>query len=121
MSKSFNLANPTFGKYKQNMSGSDYISSKKLCKPCTFKANPKNLIVNLYTSEDLTTVTTVINTNLIPQTIYTPFYINNLIDPNGALFGNSFCGVNNYAAYMKSNLTSTSTSTSTSGFSSQLG
>jgi len=29
-SKSFNLANPTFGKYNQNMTGSDYISLKKL-------------------------------------------------------------------------------------------
>ena len=104
-SKSFNLANPTFGKYKQNMNGSDYISSKKLkCKPC-FKENTTNLIVNLYTKEDLQNVTTIVNTNLSGTTQCTPYYINNFIDPIGELFGNSFCGVNNYTAYMRPNLT----------------
>ena len=111
MSKSFNSANPVFGKYKQNMSASDYISDKKLkCNPCYFKeANTTNLIVNLYTSEDLRHITTVFNTNLELESP-APHYVNNFIDPYGQLFGNSFCGVQNYTKYIKPNLTSSSAS-----------
>ena len=103
MSKSFNLANPTFGK-KQNMYASDYILKKRSkCNPCIVKGvNTTNLIVNLYTYEDLCNVTTVFNTNLeVNPTECTPYYINTFIDPCGELFGNSFCGVKNYTEFMK--------------------
>jgi len=75
--------------------------------------NSFNLISGLYTKLDLknvnvletttnpTTTPTSINPTLLSTT---PFYENYTIDPNGALFGNTQCGINNYINFRTSNI-----------------
>lgn len=72
---------------------------------CSSSFNKSNLNINLITKLDLTDVPvvqsnispydtpTVISTTDVPYTDY-------VIDPNGALFGNTVCGINNYKNYM---------------------
>ena len=67
----------------------------------------KDLIVNLYSKEDLQGVTSVCSgTNVCAQSspnidsTKLPFYQNYIIDPNGTLFGSSQCGINNFTNYM---------------------
>lgn len=67
----------------------------------------KDLIVNLYSKEDLQGVTSLCSgTNVCTQpspnidSTKLPFCQNYIIDPNGTLFGSSQCGINNYTNYM---------------------
>lgn len=67
----------------------------------------KDLIVNLYSKEDLQGVTSVCSgTNDCEQSnpkidsSKMPFCQNYIIDPNGSLFGSSQCGINNFTDYM---------------------
>jgi hypothetical protein len=118
-------AKNTFGQLKESAYASDYIKNKRLrllCPPkvtCpkgvrhavnngVYTINKRNLIVNLYSKEDLNAVKTVCTSNQTcetadPTTINTaslPFYQYYKIDPCGSLFGNSQCGVNNFVKYM---------------------
>ena len=73
-----------------------------LCSPFF---NNSNLVSNLYSKENLSGVCTVSDTTSIcapkiDPSLTTPFYNNYIIDPNGALFGRTPCGLNNYVAYM---------------------
>ena len=72
--------------------------------PCQNYFNKANLNVNLISKLDLKDVPVVsnIDTNISPTTITKnniPFLDYN-IDPNGFLFGNTICGVNNYVSFM---------------------
>ena len=78
--------------------------------------NKSNLIVNLYSKEDLVDVCTVIKGYpcdqinectacdtpcTIDADLTEPFNFNYTIDPQGTLFGNTPCGVNNFVHYME--------------------
>ena len=74
----------------------------------TYYFNKTNLNVNLITKLDLNGVK-VIENNLTGQTPTPiilnpssgiPYYDNYKIDPDGLLFGNTTCGVNNYEKFM---------------------
>jgi len=85
----------------------------------TYYFNKTNLNVNLITKLDLNGVK-VIENNLTGQTptpiilnpsSNIPYYNNYKIDPEGLLFGNTTCGINNYEKFMVYNppyVTSTS-------------
>lgn len=67
----------------------------------------KDLIVNLYSKEDLARVPSLCSgTNDCTQqspnidNSKLPFYQNYIIDPDAALFGSSQCGINNFTKYM---------------------
>lgn len=68
--------------------------------------NKNNLNINLVTKLDLTNVCVIEDAsgNVCPTTIvYTDipnFYNRYIIDPNGQLFGNTQCGVNNFLNYL---------------------
>ena len=78
--------------------------------------NKSNLIVNLYSKEDLVDACTVIKgypckqidvcaacdaptTIVTPSDLTEPFNFNYTIDPQGTLFGNTPCGINNFVHY----------------------
>ena len=74
----------------------------------TYEFNKTNLNVNLITKLDLKDVR-VIENNLTGQTPTpviinpssgVPYYSNYNIDPDGVLFGNTICGINNYENFM---------------------
>ena len=72
--------------------------------PCKNFFNKANLNINLITKLDLKDVPVIANFsgNAVPTTITQsaiPFLDYN-IDPNGFLFGNTICGVNNYVSFM---------------------
>jgi hypothetical protein len=72
--------------------------------PCKNFFNKANLNVNLITKLDLKDVPVIANfsDNAVPTTVTQsaiPFLDYN-IDPNGLLFGNTICGVNNYVSFM---------------------
>ena len=72
--------------------------------PCLNSINKANLNINLITKLDLTGVPVIqdFSGNITPTTISTeatPFTDYN-IDPNGNLFGNTICGINNWEKYM---------------------
>jgi hypothetical protein len=72
------------------------------------KRNTANLNNNLYTKLDLKDVNVLeTNTNppITPTTINTSSLFNTsyTIDPNGSLFGNTECGINNYVNYQVNN------------------
>jgi hypothetical protein len=71
--------------------------------------NKSNLNVNLVTKLDLKDVKVVTNnlTGLTPTPIIlnqscncVPYYNNYNIDPDGVLFGNTICGINNYQNFL---------------------
>lgn len=67
--------------------------------------NKLNLETNLLTYLDLSNVCVIENskTEICPTTIdlnVVP-YLTYTIDPNGQLFGNTYCGANNYLNYLK--------------------
>ena len=86
---------------KQN---SNYISDRIP----TYDFNKTNLNINLITKLDLQNVSVIENnlTGQIPTPIILdpssgiPYYNNYKIDPDGVLFGNTICGVNNYEKFM---------------------
>ena len=63
--------------------------------------NKANLNIGLFSKLDLTNVDTINTTEINPCF---PFFYNYTIDPNGQLFGNGPCGVNNWTRYMVYNL-----------------
>jgi len=74
---------------------------------CASKFNTSNLFSNLITKENLSGVTVLLDAcnyevtaKIIYPTCIAPFYQTYIIDPNGELFGNTYCGINNYASYM---------------------
>lgn len=94
-------------------SQSNYLMLKKIkylkIAGCANIHNSANLNNNLITKLNLTDVP-VIGTNNIPITSpvvmvtnnSTPtIYLNYQIDPSGALFGNTPCGLNNYLGYLE--------------------
>lgn len=110
MSSIFNItyAKPTFGTLQQDLSAGDYLQLKKkrvLTKAniSTLSLNRSNLIYNLYSKENLKDVTVISSDsgNSYINPLYKPFYKYYKIDPNGELFGNSQCGINNYTKYME--------------------
>jgi hypothetical protein len=99
----------TFGNIKETQYSGDYTKKKgKGCIPSINKSfNSANLYVNLYKKEDLSGVTVIESAYnptgvIIPSSL--PFYEKIIIDPCGQLFGNTYCGINNYTKYMVGSL-----------------
>jgi len=110
-----NSGKRTFGRFSEPLDASEYIYNKKnkknrnnynYCFPLySYKntINQTNLNINLIKKLDLKNVSVISNNNnMSPTTINTNVipYLNYNIDPNGNLFGNTICGVNNYINYM---------------------
>ena len=79
-------------------------ANKKKYYPCVNFFNKANLYVNLITKLNLQDVPVIldVSNNEIPSTITTtsiPF-LDYKIDPDGLLFGNTICGLNNYVSFM---------------------
>jgi hypothetical protein len=75
--------------------------------PCANAINKANLNINLITRLNLRNVPVIqdASSGAIPSTITldsVPF-LDYVIDPSGALFGNSICGINNYLNYLTPN------------------
>ena len=73
-----------------------------------YTRNTANLNNNLYTKldlKDINVLETTTNPTVTPTTIDTSSTFNTsyTIDPNGSLFGNSPCGINNYVKYQVNN------------------
>ncbi len=91
----------------------DYLSIKKMnlidskCCGSSF-IDKNNLNINLITKEDLRGVNVIKNnvTGMSPTNINrsVPFLYNYTVDPNGQLFGNNICGLNNWTRYMVYNV-----------------
>lgn len=92
-------------------SESDYLlykRSKYLNKiPYRNFINKANLNINLITKLNLSEVPVIsdFSGNIVPTTISPSVipYLRYNIDPSGNLFGNTFCGINNYVRYMQYN------------------
>jgi hypothetical protein len=71
---------------------------------CVNSINKANLNINLITKLDLLDVPVIknVDSNNIPIPIISTEipYLDYVIDPSGALFGNTICGVNNYVKYL---------------------
>ena len=72
---------------------------------CVNSFNKANLNINLITKLDLKDVPVIkkVDSNEIPIPINLSAdipYLDYIIDPSGALFGNTICGVNNYVRYL---------------------
>ena len=96
--------------YKNMKFGSqnDFINAYKqnildICQGSSF--NKSNLNINLITKLNLENICVIKNnnTNKCPTTINLCSipYLTYTIDPNGLLFGNSYCGANNYLNYLQ--------------------
>jgi len=77
--------------------------------PCRGTINPANLNINLITRLNLNGVSVIkdLSNNAVPSTINVnaiPF-LRYEIDPNGSLFGNSICGIENFKRYLRPELT----------------
>ena len=75
--------------------------------PCANGINTANLNINLITCLNLRGVPVIqdASSGAIPSTITldsVPF-LDYVIDPSGALFGNSVCGINNFINYIRPN------------------
>jgi hypothetical protein len=82
-------------------------SNKLAFYPCKNSINKANLYINLITKLDLPDVPVISdNNNISPTTITTTAipYLDYNIDPNGILFGNTTCGLNNFINYMVYNI-----------------
>ena len=73
--------------------------------PCRGTINPASLNINLITRLNLSGVAVIkdMSNNITPSTINAGLipYLNYEIDPNGNLFGNSICGINNFKYYLR--------------------
>lgn len=69
---------------------------------CANSFNKANLNINLLTKLDLTNVTVVepVTQQIFPIPSTPSPYLEYIIDPTGALFGNTLCGINRYVSYM---------------------
>ena len=90
------------------ISQSNYLQLKQARYLGNFRCKPQygnlDLISNLYTTMNLENVCVInsLATNTCPNTKVNPsnnFIINYQIDPNGSLFGNTQCGINNFLQY----------------------
>ena len=92
----------------QFMNQGDYIAAYKEFISNEVFFNKSNLNINLITKLNLKNVCVIENnkTKLCPTTIdlCTIPYLAYTIDPNGALFGNTYCGANNYLNYVQYNI-----------------
>ena len=78
---------------------------------CTNNINPINLNINLITKLNLQDVPVIQSnsspyetpTSIISNTATSTIYLDYIIDPNGKLFGNTPCGINNYLNYLEYN------------------
>ena len=74
--------------------------------------NTSNLNINLYTELDLSNVNVIQEkeTKITPTTISpcSTFYDTYTIDPSGALFGNTPCGIQNFVHFQVPNCTNVS-------------
>ena len=106
-------AKRTFGTLKGGLDAGDFILKRKqsicCCKdPCLLPSiDPTLLNNNLIKKMDLKDANILqsiypISSPVAPTTINPSslFYLNYNIDPNGLLFGNSPCGINNYPYFM---------------------
>jgi len=105
------------GQTRSNLSQGDLLCLKN----CELKNNiifnksyldKSNLIAGLYSKQNLENVI-IVSPSSETQEPYTsttidldnsPFYGYYNIDPNGSLFGNTPCGLNNYTNYMETNV-----------------
>ena len=71
---------------------------------CVNSINKANLNINLISKLDLLDVPVIKNVDSsnipIPINISDIPYLDYIIDPSGALFGNTICGLNNYVKYL---------------------
>lgn len=106
------FCNPHKCRLNKNLhSQSNYLIFKKerilSSNPCS-EIDPSQLYINLITkldlSDDIIVVTDLSNNNYPVQINKsdTP-YLKYDIDPNGSLFGNNICGINNYENYIAYN------------------
>lgn len=111
VSKRNNVLCCKIGKNRTN-SYQDYLTKKNLDSAVSFQANKYDLVGGLYTTEDLCGITTLCSKNINAGTCSAPtninvksvpFYSYYVADPAGELFGNTLCGTNNYANYMRLN------------------
>lgn len=76
--------------------------------PCANGINTANLNINLVTRLNLRNVPVIqdASSGAIPSTIKTSSipYLDYVIDPSGALFGNSVCGINNFIHFITPNI-----------------
>jgi len=71
--------------------------------PCKNAINKANLDINLITKMNLTAVSVIADSDgNVPTSITSGNSYN--IDPDGELFGNTICGINNYLHYLRYNL-----------------
>jgi len=122
-----NTARQTFGLFKESKTAGDYIYNKKAkttfysqkkCIPCKSFNTQSNLLLskNNYFLNFKTINTSNLNINLITKLNLThvnvykaidignPPYVYYNVDPNGELFGNTTCGINNFLNYLEYNL-----------------
>ena len=88
----------SFGTFYKSQTAGDYINNKKTklyLHHNTF--NKTNLNRNLVTKLNLSNVTVI--ESIPPSEPYLAYNI----DPDGELFGNSVCGLNNYVNYLEYN------------------
>ena len=111
------FAKPTFQEIQEPMQASDYILKKKakatycnksICKINNYRhLNKTDLNINLFAKTNLENVCVVqtINSQTCPTKINnnstSSFFDSYMIDPNGQLFGNTPCGINNYVNYWR--------------------
>jgi len=91
------------------------LDNRQRCR--AFPFNKANLEINLFTKANLrciptieTTLATTPTGSISPTSIdisKVPFWVYYKIDPTGALFGKTYCGVNNWIHYMTTNTQTT--------------
>jgi hypothetical protein len=96
------IKNPKFGSQSQMLA---WRNANNLAKKTIVNSfNKSNLNINLITKLDLEDVCVIKNnlTNDCPTSIVdvTPIYDKYTIDPDGKLFGNTECGINNWRNYL---------------------
>jgi|LauGreDrversion4_2_1035121.scaffolds.fasta_scaffold931350_2 hypothetical protein len=82
---------------------SDVVNQRKKCTTadqiCGLPIHPYELIISQYSTMNLSNVTTISGT----ATDGIPFYQTNQIDPTGALYGKTKCGLLNYTHFLQRN------------------
>jgi len=112
MSHSFKSypAKPCFAQFKEPTNAGDYISKKKKSAFCVYNCqsneiNKNQLYINLITKLQLNSDIPVIvnNSNGLAPSSIDPTQnptIKYTIDPDGILFGNNICTINNWQNYV---------------------
>lgn len=93
---------PSYNSFSLFNNGLKLYNSRK-CRLSTFSKN--NLEFNLFSKMDLTCVPVITSSIQSPTNIDVtnnyPFYEYYRIDPEGLLFGNTYCGIDNYLRFRK--------------------